>query len=258
MAPEIYDFYPSKAATGEKAILSIPHAGLEIPPEFIDKIVEDPRVQNQDVDFQVQDLIDIADLNALGAHVLVAKIHRVCVDLNRPEARAVMNWKENSKGQRLVQQEFSDLDRKRMIEKYYRPYYEKAESLINSNDILFVDLHSMPSRATAYHLSKNPNQPIERPEVCLSDQKGKTLPPECMGFLKQAFEKQGVQVNVNDPYLGGNITTHFGLKVRRAVQIETNRSLYMDEEKQELIPKKLESYRQKLTGVLSDYIQEFS
>ena len=45
------------------------------------------------------------------------------------------------------------------------------------------------------------------------------------------FEKFGLKVEINNPYAGGYITRHYGnpLLGIETIQIEINRSLYMDE-----------------------------
>ena len=49
--------------------------------------------------------------------------------------------------------------------------------------------------------------------------------------IKNSYEKIGLKVEINNPYAGGYITRHYGnpLIGIETIQIEINRSLYMDE-----------------------------
>ena len=81
----IFDFY---APLGSKylGLLSIPHSGETIPAEFEKFLSGDLKAYKEDVDFKVNELVDIRKLQEAGVAVLVAHVHRICVDLNRAES----------------------------------------------------------------------------------------------------------------------------------------------------------------------------
>ena len=51
--------------------------------------------------------------------------------------------------------------------------------------------------------------------------------------MQKNFENHGLTVELNDPYAGGFITRNYGKPSKgiETIQIEINRSLYMNEEK---------------------------
>ncbi|MBF0360759.1 MAG: N-formylglutamate amidohydrolase [Oligoflexia bacterium] len=267
----VINYYsPLNSSNNEvKGILSIPHSGEVIPPEFNQYLSGDLQAYNEDVDYKVSELIDIQALRKLGIGVVVANIHRVAVDLNRPEETAVLYWEENTKGVKIRVANMDVDKREMMLEKYHRSYYGFLSNLIREMEqkyqqrrISFVDLHSMPSRPTEYHLKLNPNQKTTRADFCISDLKGSTCVPEYINFVYDKLRAFSYKPAINDPYFGGNITKYFGYNGvgnfnTNTIQIEINRSLYMDEQKKSLNVGYANNLKINLTDSLSDLFTQF-
>lgn len=252
---QIFELYPSlKAPIG---ILSIPHSGEVIPEEFKEYLIEDFTKLSRDVDTGVHELIDIDALNQSGITVIKANIHRIAIDLNRAQSESMLNWKRNSWGENVVIKEPS-LEFKTQLElKYHSPYYEMLKALINELSkyypkASFVDLHSMPSRATEYHLKITPSQNPIRPDFCLSDISGQSCEANFIDTFKNEFDKYYDRVNKNDPYFGGNITREINkiFPTINNIQIEISRALYLDENKRKMISQKVENLKKNLTNIL--------
>jgi N-formylglutamate amidohydrolase len=251
----IFDFY-APLGTEYKGLLSIPHSGENIPSEFEKFLSGDLSAYKEDVDFKVNELVDIQKLQEAGIAVLVAHVHRVCVDLNRAESNCVLFWKENTQGKKLVATDPDALETQNFIEKYHRPYYEILNAALQDLEkrkkglVSMVDLHSMPSRPTEYHMKQNPNQKMHRADFCVSDRKGKTATPEFINFFNDQLIKAGHESSLNDPYVGGFVTEYVDQFRTNNIQIEINRSIYMDETTKELLPLKVEKLKPLLTDVL--------
>jgi len=258
----LFDYY-APHGSHYRGLLSIPHSGENIPAEFETFLSGDKKAYREDVDFKVNELIDIEALQNAGIAVLVAHVHRVCVDLNRAEDNCVLFWKENTQGKKLVTRSPSNLEVERFIETYHRPYYEILKSTINDlekrkkSNVSMIDLHSMPSKPTDYHLKQNPNQAQHRPDFCLSDRKGKTCDPEFIKFFHAELVKKGHEATFNDPYVGGFVTEYVDQFRTNNIQIEINRRIYMDEDKKELLHSKVSSLRPILTEVLIKGFMKF-
>jgi N-formylglutamate amidohydrolase len=239
-----------------RGLLSIPHSGESIPDDFRPFLSGDLAAYKEDVDFRVNELIDIKKLQESGIAVLVAHVHRICVDLNRAENNCVLFWKNNTQGKKLVLTDPQANEIQRMIETYHRPYFEILKAAIQDLEkkkkglVSMVDLHSMPSRPTEYHMKQNPDQKLYRPDFCVSDRKGKTCTPEFIHFFKNELEKAGHESSLNDPYIGGFVTEYVDRFRTNNIQIEINRSIYMDEKSKTLLPEKVASLVPKLTDVL--------
>ncbi len=258
----LFDFY-SPTGTQYLGLLSIPHSGETVPAEFRPFLSGDERAYKEDVDFKVNELIDILALQSSGIAVLVSHVHRICVDLNRSEENCVLFWKENTQGKKLVVKDPSAEEVKNFIESYHRPYYEILKAALvdlekrKSGKVSMIDLHSMPSKPTAYHMKQNPQQKTWRPDFCLSDRRGKTCDTEFIHFFKDELAGKGHSAALNDPYVGGFVTEYVDRFRTNNIQIEINRSVYMDEDTKELIPSKVDTLKPTLTRVLVEGFARF-
>ena len=115
------------------------------------------------------------------------------------------------------------------IENIYRPYHITLRGLMAKSAVKFgysvlVDCHSMPS-------SGFKQDEGNRPEIIVGDRYGTSCDGEISREIIRRFSDLGYNVTRNKPYAGGFITEHYGrpLKGLHAVQIEINRSLYMNE-----------------------------
>lgn len=260
----IFNYYAPQGSY--KGIVSIPHSGEHIPAEFVKYLTTNTSYQNQDVDFRVNQLVDIDKLIKNGIAVIVSNIHRICVDLNRAQDICILNWKSNSHGHQLVTSEPSADQLELMTHKYYSPYYEMLKAMINElhshskQEISLIDLHSMPSRPTKYHLEINPNQKMQRPSFCVSDIEGLSCTKDFIEYTCQQLKGFDKDVSQNDPYFGGHVTRFIHKNYQRInnIQIEISRSIYMDETKKELTKGLVENLKPNLTNALISVFDHFS
>ncbi len=256
----LFNFYPPESRY--IGIVSVPHSGETIPDELAQFLSSDRKALMSDVDYKVNELIDIKKLQLAGVAVITSNIHRVAVDLNRSEENSLFFWEENTKGQKLVLSQPSEEQKALFLLSYYRPYYEMLKSMIHELEkkmtlASFVDLHSMPSRPTEYHMKQNPNQKQDRPDFCLSDRHGLTCEKEFIQNITTKLQNKGYQCNLNNPYIGGYITEYVNTYKTNNIQIEINRALYMDESKLEMKHEALK-IKNDLTESLLDLFKAFA
>lgn len=258
---DIYDFY---APTGKViGVVSIPHSGEVIPDEFSKYLTDDKKALFEDVDYRVRDLVDIEKLVDNGIAVIVAKVIRTCVDLNRSPEDAVLNWKQNTKGVQVVTSEATSDDELALRSKYYTPYYDALAEALNlliqsRGTTPMIDLHSMPSRPTDFHLKYNPNQKMERPDFCVSNLlENKSCTEEFINYTVNEFTSAGYSAWINDPYFGGYVTKYVNKFDTNNIQIEIKREIYMDESIKELVQEKVVKLRPVLTDVVIKTIVNF-
>lgn len=258
----LFDFY-APLGPHYRGLLSIPHSGEIIPQEFEKYLSGDTQAYKEDVDFKVNELVDIKKIQESGVAVLVAHVHRICVDLNRAESNCLMFWKDNTQGKSLVIQDPDAAASQSLIEKFYHPYYEILKAALKdlekrkSGPVSMVDLHSMPSAPTEYHMKQNPNQKMHRPDFCVSDRKGITAKPEFTEFFRDHLTTSGFEASLNDPYVGGYITEYVNQFRTNNIQIEIKRGIYMDESTKELVPGKVEHLKPLLTAALIEGFKKF-
>jgi N-formylglutamate amidohydrolase len=115
------------------------------------------------------------------------------------------------------------------IETIYKPYHACLRKLIARTHARFgmgilIDCHSMPGNI---RLSGSD----VRPDFIIGDRYGTSASAELSRAALHFFDDMGFSAVRNKPYAGGFITEHYGRPVRglHALQIEINRSLYVDE-----------------------------
>ncbi len=151
------------------------------------------------------------------------------------------------------------------IEKYYRPYHKALEQLINDThynfgQVFHINCHSMPSA------SARPKQPIgfagRGPRVAdfvLGDRDGTSCGPEFTHALRDFLKGLGYAVTINDPFKGVELVRRYSNPSRafHSLQIEINKSLYMDENSGEKNAhfEKLQLDVESLVGFCADYVQ---
>lgn len=243
------------AATAGPLLLSIPHSGEAFPKEasWLEGLPEP--VLMCDVDRFVNRLYEQA-AKASGLLTLTTPWHRYVVDLNRVPAdvdpttvegasgtprehRRGFHWSVTTKGDALLQAPLSRDLHNQFVQKYFEPFHESlrrsAEQIRKQYGVVYhLDLHSMPSLGTSEH--RDPGQ--RRPEICLSDSKGKSSSPEFRDLAVAAFRAAGFEVGINWPYFGGRITEMYGSPSTQhhTLQIELRRDLYMNEQTKQLLP----------------------
>jgi len=125
------------------------------------------------------------------------------------------------------------------IERIYRPYHRTLSALIaevfdKNGAALLVDCHSMPSSATNHIMPAV----TSKVDVVLGDRFGAACGEDLAAYVEELLVKEGLAVIRNKPYAGGFITHTHGAPTagRHALQIEINRSLYLNENTLEKTP----------------------
>lgn len=123
------------------------------------------------------------------------------------------------------------------IEGYWRPYHDALESALRDaqerwGSVWHIAWHSM--RPVGDSQSIDPGE--ERPDFVISDRDGTSAEPAFTDFAAETLRALGYSVAINHPFKGGYITQAHGLpnEGRHSLQIEMNRSLYLDLETLEL------------------------
>lgn len=232
-------------------VFASPHSGADYPVSFLKASILDAQKIRSSEDAFVDRLFSAAP--AFGAPLLKAIKPRAYLDLNRsPEeldpaliegvARKGQNPRVASglgviprvvAGGRAIYRGKIPLAEARMrIDCYWRPYHRALKALLDQahnrfGEAILMDCHSMPHEA----LETMPVRGGLLPDVVLGDRFGAAASAEVMDRVEAAFVKVGLRVARNAPFAGAYITQTYGRPSRNqhAVQVEIDRSLYMDE-----------------------------
>lgn len=114
------------------------------------------------------------------------------------------------------------------IDTLYKPYHRALRRLFTRlhrdfGAAVLVDCHSMPSMS---HREEWP-----RPDFVLGDRYGTSCVAIVAQTVEESLRSMGYTVSRNKPYAGGFITEHYGNPAAglHTIQLEINRSIYMDE-----------------------------
>jgi N-formylglutamate amidohydrolase len=244
-------FLPARPAA---LIFASPHSGRLYPPEFLAQSRLDPLTLRRSEDAFMDELFGGAP--ALGAPLIRARFPRSFVDPNReayeldpamfedrlppyanttsPRVAAGLGTipRVVSTGDEIYRGKLRFADAERRIASFYVPYHEALgklveDTLARTGACLLVDCHSMPS--VGGPMDKDPG--LKRVDVVLGDCHGSSCAPVVTETAERALKALGYTVTRNNPYAGGFTTRHYGRPRRgvHALQIEINRTLYMDE-----------------------------
>jgi N-formylglutamate amidohydrolase len=257
MRPTITDEFEPPFVVVEPAgqtapfIFNVPHAGAVYPATFLASSRLDALALRRSEDAFVDELFAAAV--ALGAPLMTARFPRAYLDLNRepyeldsrmfdgrlpPFAntrsmrvagglgtvpRIVADGQEIYAGRLPVDEALQ------RIEWLYKPYHRMLRQLIRRTAQTFgqsflIDCHSMPSTSVS-------REEGAKADIVLGDRYGTSCAPLLIDFVEAALRGRGYTVVRNKPYAGGFITEHYGEPAldRHALQVEINRSIYMDE-----------------------------
>ena len=119
------------------------------------------------------------------------------------------------------------------LNNFYFPYHSKLRQLIdqaieNFGFAILLDVHSMPHNCLD-HLA---DDKLGIPQIILGDCFGSSSTSNFSQQVYDIFTSEGFNVRRNSPFSGGFITKNYGLPRQnvQAIQIEIDRSLYMDEQ----------------------------
>jgi N-formylglutamate amidohydrolase len=232
-------------------VFNAPHAGAVYPDGFLTSARLDAHTLRRSEDAFVDVLF--SEVVALGAPLMTARFPRAYLDVNRepyeldprmfdgrlpPFAntrsmrvagglgtipRIVADGQEIYRGRLPVD------DAVRRIEWLYKPYHRMLRQLVQRTvrqfgHAILIDCHSMPSTSLG-------RDDLAKADVVLGDRYGTSCSTILTDLVESALRTQGFAVVRNKPYAGGYITEHYGEPAlgRHALQIEVNRTLYMDE-----------------------------
>ncbi len=232
-------------------VLCSPHSGRHYTQYFLEQSRLDPLTLRKSEDYCVDELFACAA--DLGAPLLAARFPRAYLDANRepyeldPELfDDVMPDFANTQsvrvigglgtiarivadGEEIYRRPLRLEDALGRIEQLYVPFHDALASLLEETRQKFgyailIDCHSMPSSLAT-------TGGATRPQFVLGDRFGHACDLRLTRFLRDAIAAKGYDVQLNRPYAGGYITEHYGRPTRgiHAIQVEINRSLYMDE-----------------------------
>ena len=224
-------------------LISVPHAGLQVPQEVSEICVLNAGQIARDGDEGAAEIYH--PLRDSVAAFVTTDVARAVVDLNRAEDdfRKDGVIKTHTCWEVPVYREYpSEEVIRALIEKYHRPYHAELRRL-SAGLRLGVDCHTMAAKGPPV----GPDPGRERHWVCLSD--SESLPGEWMDLIVDCFSRVfGRNVSVNDPFKGGYIIRSHVYEIPW-LQLELSRAPFMtDVQKSQLVLQALRAFDEAVGG----------
>lgn len=233
-------------------ILSVPHGGLEVPPEVAGRCALTDEELFDECDAYTRELYGMADA-VLGE--VTQEVARAIVDLNRPAddlppASDDGAIKTATRSGRPVWRdgEVPEADLQRaLLERHYHPYHRRLAEILEARRgeaRLLIDCHTMA--ATGPTAARDAGE--RRPLICLGnlgDETGSaaarhgptSVPKAVLERLRDilaevcapefASARHPRPITLNRPFPGGHITRHYSEKELWVLQIELSKELYL-------------------------------
>ncbi len=234
-------------------VLNSPHSGRVYPPRFLAATDLDPLTLRRSEDSFVDEIFEGAV--SYGIPLLKAHFPRAYLDVNREPYEldpamfhdplpAHVNTRSHRVAGGLgtiarVVADQTEIYRKRLpyseaearIRDIYMPFHETLKVLLEATfqkfgKAILIDCHSMPSTP-----APSGDGDHGRPDIVLGDRYGTACAPALVDRAETILQSMGYNVARNNPYAGGFNTEHYGAPALglHALQIEINRTLYMNE-----------------------------
>ena len=233
-------------------VMNSPHSGRYYPPRFLNMSKLNGKMIRRSEDYFVDELFEPSV--SLGIPMLKAHFPRAYLDVNRePYELDPRMFKDklpsftnrNSlrvagglgtvprvvcEGMNIYNMRIPFAEAHNRIENIYKPYHAKLRDLLSQTyrrfgQAVLIDCHSMPA---SVHLGTDG----VRPDFIIGDRFGTSASQDLTASVIDNLRDLGYLVASNKPYAGGFITEHYGRPARglHAIQIEINRSLYINEQ----------------------------
>lgn len=252
-------------------LVSIPHSGEKVPSQasWLQGLPEE--VLMCDVDRYVDVLYEPA-LEDLGIPFVKTEWHRYAGDLNRlsedVDSTSVQGhknkagsfsrgflWTITTTEKPLMAAPTSVENHQSLVKLIYEPFHASLRELYENQKkkgfktIYHLDAHSMPSVGTRQH--RDPGE--LRADIVVSDSLGKSCSEAYRDIVIAAYCTAGFKVAYNWPYVGGRLTEQYGepAKGHEVLQVEMNRSLYMDEKTKKIKPELVPGVQEKVKKALA-------
>ncbi|WP_083811398.1 N-formylglutamate amidohydrolase [Asticcacaulis biprosthecium] len=238
-------------AAAAPVVFSLPHSGRYYPDSFVAEARQKGSALRSSEDAYVDDMVGLSP--DLGVYGLACRYARAFCDVNRspleldarlirgelPKAALALSARVKagfgviarrlSADQEIYRSPLDMAEVNRRLDMIHGPYHEALQDLLIeagrlARPVVLIDWHSMPSSALASLTGP-------RPDIVLGNRHGDSCGDWLVRKVRTVLEGAGLRVGLNKPFAGGYIVERYGRPQAgvEALQIEINRTIYMDE-----------------------------
>ena len=206
-------------------IFSFPHSGEILTSEMQWQLSPEAWKFLPNVDWHLNELY--AFLQHYKVNIISTPHSRYVVDVNRPlDSERLGNYRRSliydtsTWDEKIYDLKPNEEEIERRIERYYKPYHEELQALIEEKvrafgKVYLIDMHSFMGPITA--------------DVCIGNRYNSTSSEVFIDKIYDAFNSEGFSSVKNDVFIGGYITKSYAIKdIVETVQIELRYTNYIE------------------------------
>jgi N-formylglutamate amidohydrolase len=255
-------------------IISIPHSGTNYSRDFLKNILLSKKELEYSEDNYVDKILDTTLNNNFS--FVKAKFPRSFIDVNRHPleidplmlSSPIPKFSETNsiklkngiglihrvsyKGNKIYDRLLTRREVIKRLLSHYFPYHKSLNMLIkktkkNYKDILVLDFHSMPSKSLDNNI-----------DIVLGNNHNLSSNKIFSSKIIKYFNSYEYSLSINNPYSGGYITKYYGNPIDgvNVLQIEINRSLYMNEKTLKILDNKMHLLSNNLYIIIKNLCKE--
>jgi N-formylglutamate amidohydrolase len=237
-------------------VFSSPHSGRKYPADFRAASKLDDAAIRRSEDSYVDEIF--VDAPSIGIPFLCAEFPRAFMDVNREAFEfdpdmfvdplpGFINTKSHrvanglgtiarvvSDGREIYKDKLTLADALERVDRLHIPYHQTLSTLMETTRTRFgsatlIDCHSMPSYLSGSGAGHGRGR--QNAGIILGNRYGTSCSPLIVDTVESVLKASGYNVIRNEPFAGGYCTERWGRPISgfHSLQIEINRSLYMNE-----------------------------
>jgi len=243
-------------------LVSIPHAGAEVPPGIAEKLALKPEELRRYTDLYTEQIYGIDDV-----YRVESRVSRVIVDVNRAPDDISHEYERAAEGvtvlttwdgKSVYKKELDEKTAAFLISEYHDAFHQRIEECMPYVKFL-IDGHSY----LPFGPKLKPYSGEMRPDINIGNMNYSTCTREHTVFVREFFETRGYSVRINFPYTGKYILGHHCHRRRippflvPGLQLEINQGLYVKPETDEPIPERITEFRTLFEMLVDAFMMQF-
>lgn len=259
----------SNQTQNKNIIVLATHGGYSIPEILIPKLTQEFQERRLLRNFSDFATHYILPNNIPMENTVVANFSRALGDPNRDKQAHDFFRDYDFGGNKIWATPLTEKEKRQLILNFYDLYHQSVMNVLDDVErkeekIIVFDIHDTGSYLLGKTKGGDRKKNQDFPLINLGNKYGTSCDPEIIKDCEYLIEKYfGEKPSINAPYSGGFVTTEYGKKYneqkdnsekfsRNVIQLELNRSLYMEEHEQIVDLQKTNKVREKLEKVIDE------
>lgn len=207
------------------------HASYFVPEELQENLLLDERLLKNFSDYATANLLEKVPKESK----VLCWFSRSIGDPNRNKQAHDLFREQDFNNNQVWKEALTQEQKQELIRTHYDAYHKKIQEKIRNNKPkIIIDVHDTGELLLGIKPEHDKRRENGFPELCISNYHNTTCNKETTNIIQKILEEElGLKATINDPYQGGFVTRRYAENNEQlTIQLEFNRSLYLDEKTQ--------------------------